>query len=522
MKTLAWGLILFAVPGDDPQGEPRRPSVSGSIDGAVGRKAGLASDGEFLRRVMLNLVGYPPTAQEVKDFQSEARPGKRIQKIEELLAREDFADLWSRMFAEVFFGDYHNVTMDTSPKLSKAASARIVGDFVQWLKMKIQKDRPWTEIVGEILEARGKDEADPALAYKLAMYNEEGHVSEFATRTARHFLGIRLLCAKCHDHPFDQWTDEHFYGLAAFNARIKTRPYGASGEKDASEHVEVSYADEGEAMIPPDKIVNPVVKKTKTGGPAKPVFLFGGMAPPGLGVDRMKHLVPLMTGRANKQLPKALVNRVWGWLMGRGLVSPVDDFNQQSGRSGWTGLLETLTSDLQQNGVSIKHLVRAITNSQAYQLSSSADGAVDRIDFSRGTVLQLSGEQLLNSIAVATKGKPGRNIPEDLLMVSSLFPAGAVWCETTPLPGTARQALLLRNNAEIQGWISGGGVLSRIKSAPGPVEEKLDEMFLAAVSRRATDAERARYAAFIARHPDTGFEDAYWTLLNTTEFVTRH
>jgi hypothetical protein len=523
MKPLMSTLAALAALGFGPQAEPRKPAVSGSIDSAIARRTALSDDGEFLRRIMLDLLGYPPTGEQVKEFLADPNPNKRILKIEELLAHEDFADLWSRMFAEVFFGDYHAVTMDTSPKLSKAASARIVADFVKWLKMKLAKDKPWTEIVAEILDARGKDEGDPALAYKLALFNEEGAVSEFSTRTARHFLGIRLLCAKCHDHPFDQWTDEHFYGLAAFNARIKVRASGTSTEKDAAEHVELVYAEEGDVMIPPGKIETMVVHKTKTGGVAKPIFLFGGMAPPGPGVDRMKVLVPLMTGKANKQLPKALVNRVWAWLMGRGIVHPVDDFNaQRSMKTPLAGLLDTLTGDAQTNGTSVKHVIRAICNSQAYQLASAADGTMTRVDFTRGTVKQLSGEQLLNSVAVATKGKPDRDIARDLLLVSSLFPAGAVWCETTPLPGTARQALLLRNNAEIQGWISGGGVLSRIKSGGGSVEEKVDEMFLAAVSRKANDAERTRYAAFITQHPGAGFEDAYWTLLNTTEFVTRH
>jgi hypothetical protein len=145
-----------------------------------------------------------------------------------------------------------------------------------------------------------------------------------------------------------------------------------------------------------------------------------------------------------------------------------------------------------------------------------------KADFSRGMVKQLTGEQLLNSVAVATKGKPDRNIVQDLQVVASLFPAGATWCETTPLPGTARQALLLRNNAEIQGWISSGGVLSKIRAGGGSVEDKIDEMFLAALSRKASDGERKRYAAFIAQHQGNGWEDAYWTLLNTTEFVTRH
>jgi hypothetical protein len=106
-------------------------------------------------------------------------------------------------------------------------------------------------------------------------------------------------------------------------------------------------------------------------------------------------------------------------------------------------------------------------------------------------------------------------------MVGSLYPAGAIWCEVTPLPGNARQALLLRNNTQIMNWIN-GPVLQKVKSAPGTPEEKIDMMFLSALSRVATDSEKKRYGAFITAHGGSGWEDAYWTLLNSTEFVTRH
>ncbi|MFN3485515.1 MAG: DUF1553 domain-containing protein, partial [Planctomycetota bacterium] len=288
------------------------------------------------------------------------------------------------------------------------------------------------------------------------------------------------------------------------------------------EHVEIKYADEGEAMINDVEIDSDIVKKSKSGGVAKPVFLFGGQAPPGPGVDRVKILVQLMTNKANTQLPRALANRAWGWLFGRGIVHPVDDFAVRRNKPVVNGVLDALARDLVQNNYSVKHVVRAICNSQAYQLTCEADGTYTKVDFSRGTIQQLSGEQLINSILVATKGAPEKNVGRVVQMVQSLFPAGALWCETTPLPGNARQALLVRNNQEIMSWISGGGVLSRIKSMSGTEEQKVEEMFLAALSRKPTDTEKARYAAFIKQHPGSGYEDAYWTLLNSTEFVTRH
>jgi hypothetical protein len=506
--------------------EAKKPAVCAPIDQAVRGipnydakgQAPLADDGEFLRRVMLDLTGSPPTAEQTKAFLADPAPSKRAAKIDELLASDEWADLWSRLFAEAFFGNYHDVPMETSPKLSKAASSRIVGDFVRWLGGKLRKDEPWTEVVAQILEARGTDQGDPALAWKLSLYSEDGYTLAFADQVARHFLGIRMICARCHSHPFDRWTVEDYYGLAAFVARQRVRATG--GSADAAERVTLSYVDEGEIDIPPLDIDSTVVHAGKPGR-ARPVFLFGGEAPPGP-VDRMKFLSSFVTGKSNTQLPRALANRVWGWLFPRGVVHPVDHFNLRQNKPLSPALLETLTRYAVESKTSVKALVRAICNTDAYQRSCASDASGSRIDFSKGAVKQLSGEQLVNALRVATSGKADRDPARAMQIVAPLYPPGAVWCEVTPLPGNARQALLLRNSAEISGWISGGGVLARIKSLPGPLEEKVDEMFLAALSRRPSDAERRRYASFLQSHAANGFEDAYWTILNSPEFVTRH
>ncbi len=183
-------------------------------------------------------------------------------------------------------------------------------------------------------------------------------------------------------------------------------------------------------------------------------------------------------------------------------------------------MLDALVRDMNDNKYSIKRVVRVICNSDTYQRASASDTTVSKVNFSRANVKQLNGEQLMNSIKVATQGKPERNTVQTMEMVGSLYPAGAIWCEVTPLPGNARQALLLRNNTQIMGWIN-GPVLQKIKGM-GSDEEKIDAMFLSALSRPATDSEKKRYGAFIKGHGGNGWEDAYWTLLNSTEFVTRH
>lgn len=517
--------LLCLLGAAEPQETVKRPPGTPQLDGAVrnikgytvATQAPASDDGEFLRRVMFDLVGYPPSGPQVKAFVADRAENKRAAKIDELLASEDFADYWSRLFAEVYFGNYHDVVMATVPAMSKPASARIVSDFLKWFRLKLQKDAPYTEIVAAMLEARGSDEGDPALAYKLSFYSGEGYAIEFANGAARHLLGIRMVCSRCHDAFSDKWTVEDYYGLADFIYGQKARPEG--GTDQAAERVKLTYVDAGHISIPDNKIDSDVVHQSKI-GPARTVFL--GLAEAPKGADRMKFLAQVMTAKSNPQLVRALVNRVWAWLLGRGVVHPVDDFRERGNAPLSKGLLDVLAREFTTNNYSIKHLIRTICATEAYQRSCHSVAPYTRIDFSRASIKQLNGGQLMNALRVATGGRPTNDIPLAIQLVGSLFPSGAVWCETTPLPGNARQALLLRNNTEIMGWISGGSVLAEIKSSPASVEEKVDEMFLAALSRRPEPTERARYAAFLNGHGGQGFEDAYWTLLNSAEFVTRH
>ncbi len=525
-------LLAGTVPAQETKAEARqdakKPMAVGAVDSAAKSIAGydtkassLADDGEFLRRVMLDLVGYPPNLQQVKAFIADASPTKRVQKIHDLVESDEWADLWTRQFAEVYFGDYHEVVMDTMPKLSKEASARIVKDFMTWFKRQLIKDTPYTDVVKWMLDARGTDEGDPALAYKLSFYKEEGQAIEFANGVAKHMLGIRILCARCHDHPFDRWTVQDYYGLAAFNVRQRVRGFGNGGEKDTVGHVDLKYADEGEMEIQRSPDANDKDSKVKLaqGGKADPIFLFGGAA--GKNDDRAKILGALITSKANTQLPRAMVNRVWGFLFGRGIVHPVDDFNLRN-KALSPALLDNLTRAFVDSKHSIKELVKLICNTEVYQRSCNSDKTMPKITFDRCNIKQLTGEQLINSVQVATQGKPGRNLAEAKQMTGQLFPAGTISTEVTPLPGNARQALLLRNNGTVSTWISSGGVLSSVKGGAGSIDDKIGDMFLAALSRKPTDVELARYKKFIEGHQGSGWEDAYWTLLNSSEFVTRH
>lgn len=498
------GLTLAApLPSYPQQAKKPKSALSAGIDsnaaaGMGGAKASaLTEDGEFLRRVMLDLVGYPPNLDEVKAFIADTNPDKRAEKIDQLLETEDWADRTARLFCEGWFGNYHKVPIMLTPKLDDGTTQRLINDFVAWLKLKLQKDAPYNrDIVDQIIRARGTGTGDPALLWKLACFNgDEGAPVNFANRVSKHFLGIRLICAQCHDHPFDVWQTSHFYKLAAFFGRTK-----AAGGAD----VTLSEAADMEAL-------------KASGASYQPQFIHGQK--PGKGDGWMDSLAIFMTGPDNPQLTMALSNRVWSWLFGRGLVHPVDDFNKMQQPMGG-GLLGLLAKEFKASKYSIKALVRGICNSDTYQRASESETKMAKPTFAAGWIKHLDPEQLLNSIQVATTGRAAKSVSQSISLVEPLFPADVQWCEVSPLPGNMRQALLVRNNGMIQSQISGGGVLNSIKGAK--TADRVSDMFLAALSRKPTPAELERFTKYIDSHAGQGAEDAYWTLLNTAEFLSRH
>jgi hypothetical protein len=501
-------LVVFSLGSTTPASPQQsakkpKPALSSGIDSVAGGLLGsakaspLAEDGEFLRRLMLDLVGYPPNLEQVKAFAADPNVNKRAEKIDQLLESEEWADRTSRLFCEGWFGDYHNVPIGPlMPVLEEGARSRLIADFVAWLKGKLQKDASYNrEIVDAILRARGTGTGDPSMLWKLACFSgDDAGAIEFANRASKHFLGIRLKCAQCHDHPFDVWDTSHFYKLAAFFGRSQ-----AKGGADA----EIKESSEGDSY-------------KASGGSYQPQFLYGQK--PGKTDVWMDALATFLAGQDNGQVASALGNRVWSWLFGRGLVHPVDDFNKAQPPFA-AGILAALTRELKATKYSVKSLYRGICNSDAYQRASANDAAMSKPSFAAAWIKHLDAEQLLNSIQVATTGRAGRGVGDAMRMVAPLFPADVVWCEVTPLPGNMRQALFVRNNQQIHSSIGGGGVLSGLKGTP---TERVADMFLAVLSRKPTASEQERFGKYIETHAGQGAEDAFWALMNTTEFLTRH
>lgn len=328
-----------------------------TVRGMDVRKWAPVDDAAFLERVTRDLWGEAPA--DVPAFVADKTIDKRLRKVDERLASPKFAAHWGRRLSAALIGDpagYRIDLVDIHPKAAGVAAAA----FERWMTEGVAADRPWTDTVRAIIEARGELASVPELAWKLRFTETANGARGMAVSLAAGTLGVRLGCAVCHDHPYDRWTVGDVYGLGAFFIRDRARVHGDGLQ------VQLRVADQGELEIPrsPDANDRDAKVKLAQGGTADPVFLFGGMA--GRNDDRLKALSGLMTAKANTQLPRAFVNRVWADLFGQGIVHPIDDFNLRN-KAISPALLDSLTRGFVDGGYRLKPLLRSICSTQIYQ-----------------------------------------------------------------------------------------------------------------------------------------------------------
>jgi hypothetical protein len=515
MKPLRLALLLaFLGAGASPQEDPLPARIDAAVAGISGFRqtpvSGRCADGEFLRRVMLDLVGYPPNAGEARAFSADPAAEKRAAKVDQLLAGGRYADYWARRWMGVFFGNYHELRLEPLKGLEPEEAKRIMESFRQWMERNILLDRPWTDTVRDLLSAQGKTDKTPALAYKLALH-QWPRAPYFEGRAARHFLGVDLMCSGCHDHPFDRWTVEDGLAMSAFSNGRQLR-LGKGG-------LEVMEgAEPPNRPIPGDKGFIPGWPNCK-GTVVPPRFLFGGA--PKDGEVLAEAFARLMVAPENLQFRKAAVNRVWSWLLGRGIVSPVDAFDQKNKPLSGP-LITLLAKEFSENGHSVKFLIRAICASETYQRGCDGTLPLPRANFSRMLVRPLSAEQILNSIDVATLGKPGFDLEAARKLADKMVRGDAPACETTEEFPDARALLWIANGERVWRLIREGPVVKSIRTGKGDPEGMAKAMFLAALSRAPSPSELERYSDFLRGRGMEIVDEAYWTLLNSAEFLTRH
>jgi Protein of unknown function (DUF1553)/Protein of unknown function (DUF1549) len=479
--------------------------------------SGLCSDEEFIRRASLDACGMLPKPEETRTFLADKSPDKRAKLIEALLERPEYADFWALKWADVF---------RSSRKTIQLKGAR---GFQQWLRDRLGENTPFDEVVRSVLTASGSSYANPPANY----FRISKDPLVLAETTAQLFFGVRMQCAKCHNHPFERWSQDDYYSMAAWFARVKTKKDGAepppAKPKDPLGEIVVYSARDGEVTQP------------RSGKVMAPKFL-GGQAPvipPGR--DRREALAEWLTGKDNPFFARSVANRVWFHLNGKGIVDPVDDF-RESNPSCNDELLDALAADFIANKFDLKKLVGAIMNSRTYQLSAKPNdlNKDDGKYFSHALTKQLSAEQMLDAVCDVT-GVPEKfdglplgaraiQLPDsegnNPFLKAFGQPARELTCECEREgDSNLGQALHLINGPTINEKIRNpGNRLGKLLAAKKPDKDVLDELYLAALARLPSDAERRTAIGHVAGHEDKrrAWEDVLWALVNTREFLFRH
>jgi hypothetical protein len=475
----------------------------------------LCTDEEFVRRVYLDLCGILPTADETKAFVSSRYTTKRAKLIDTLLERPEYADFWTLKWADV---------LRNNRKTIQVKGTHI---YQKWLHDHLTRNTPFDEVVRELLTANGSTFSNPpANFYRIARDPQN-----LAETTAQLFFGIRMQCAKCHNHPFERWTQDDYYSMAAFFARVKQKKDPREpGPNPKEAGAEIIYSDRSGEVVQP-----------RTGKTMPPKFMGGAEATVAADKDRREVFADWLTAPNNPFFARSVVNRIWFHLNGRGIVDPVDDF-RDSNPSANDALLDALAQDFVAHRFDVKSLIRVITNSRTYQLSTQTNdfNKDDNKYFSHAVTKLLTAEQLLDAICAVTdvpEKYPG--LPLGTRAVQ--LPDGEinhVFLKTFGQPGrelaceceregdsNLAQALQLINGPTINEKLRNpNNRIGKLLGAKLPEMEILTQLYLTTVSRTPVEGEIKAALEHIHKNADKrkAWEDLQWALLNSKEFLFRH
>ena len=476
----------------------------------------VATDYEFIRRVTLDLCGTLPTADEARAYAADLRPDKRARLIDELLERPEHASWFALKWAAIL----QNRGRGYSTRLQRTGTAF----FAAWIRDSIAANKPYDQFVAEILTATGsQDEVPPALWYRSVRTTQD-----YVESVAQAFLGIRIQCAQCHRHPAERWTQGDYYSLAAVFARVGRKGGFADAEVPTSETIfvknsgTVTHPRTGEAMRP-----------RPPGGPDFDLEPYE---------DPRRAFARWMIDTDNPFFAQTMANRMWGHFFQRGIIHPIDDARSTNPPSH-PELLDTLARDFAESGYDVRRLIRVITNSQAYALSSvpTQSNRDDLQSFARFYPRRLPAEVLLDGISqvleVPTQfpGGPGTfppdmravDLPDENVASNFLDVFGrpartsACECERSDEPALA-QALELVNSSEIQRKLTAdNGYVAKLVESSASHIANVDNIFLRVFSRPPSSEERTVAIEFLNTEPDRGeaYRSLIWSLLATHEFM---
>jgi hypothetical protein len=472
-----------------------------------------AEDGMFLRRVYLDLIGRVPRVAEVRDFLDDKAPDKRGKVIERLLNHPQFVEHFTTTWRHV-----------VAPQANDFQAIFQARNFETWLRDQFRRGVPYDKMVRDLLTVampntpnRGFQPANPnnPQSAALAFYQlNENKQENLAAATSRLFMGVKLECAQCHDHPFAKWSRKQFWELAAFFPAPRMRIGAPQGFPPQG------FTETRQARIPgTDKVV-----KARFLDETEPEFKDG--------VSARVTLADWLTSPTNPYFARNAANRMWAHFFGFGIIDPIDDDPTEDNPPSHPALLDELARQFVANQFDLKYLVRAIANSKTYQLSSTATQPAqeDPRAFAKASLKGLSPEQLFDSLVTATGSRLRRN-PNDIFNPNGqggqLMSRFANQDRRTEYQTSILQALTLMNGQFVNDSASAkrSMTLSAIADAPFlDTPQKVEVLFLAALSRRPRAEESARLSAYVrgSRDPDAALGDVFWALLNSSEFFLNH
>ena len=455
-----------------------------------------ADDSELLRRLYLDLTGVVPPVSEVRSYLAETSSDKTRELIGRLLVSPAHATHLAHTWRDMML----------PRKFDPEQTAGVIG-LQNWLRRQFADNKRYDQIVAELLVATGGDESGPALFYTALGLKPE----ELGTTTARLFLGVRLDCAQCHKHPFDQWTQEDFWGYAAFFAQLQQRSQNAS-------RIRLVDTRSGDVRLPDSETIVP------------PKYLGGSPADKNEGGTRRQQLAIWMVSRDNQYLARATVNLVWAQLFGRGLVEPLDDFGEHNPPSH-PEILTELADFFVRSNCDLRQLYFVLANTQAYQLASHSKVGVDPPEemFSQMIVKTLTPEQLYDSVKrVSLARSEAQDMLADPQRQAFLVKMQTQTRSVTDFEVGVPQALMLMNGPELnlKSDIAQGGLLVALGSPVFSNQERVETAFLSTLARMPREDEKKHFLDFLeangTSNQNEALSDIVWALLNSAEFTLNH
>lgn len=466
----------------------------------------LCTDEVFLRRVFIDITGTMPTVEEYNRFINDKDPNKRDKLVDDLLSRKDFVELWVLKWAELL-----------QVRSSQQVSYKAMLLYYNWLQEKLANNVPMDQMVQELLGAKGGTFKSPATNY----YQNETDTLKIAENVAQVFMGMRVQCAQCHNHPFDRWTMDDYYSFAAFFSQI-----GRKGTDDPREVI-VFNSGGGDVRHP-------------VGGRVmKPKFL-GGAEPDTTGKDRREVLAKWLASPENPYFATNLANIVWAHFMGVGIIHEVDDVRVSNPASN-PELLQELGRRFTEYKYDFRKFVRDICTSRTYQLATSPNESNqhDTRNFSHAAIRRIKAETFYDCLTQVTETKnkfPGLPLGARAVQIADgttstyfLSTFGRAMresvcsCEVKLEPTLSQSLHLLNGDSTTQKIQAGGLIDRRLKEGKAPAAI-IEELYIRTVARAPQAAERSKLEALVAAEPDKkkALEDVFWSLLNSREFMFNH